>query len=72
MSSDDAIYFINHMLDYAEEIKPVLEISRPVLGRYRNKIKNYAISKLFDEGKYNVTFEKLKKFILIIWAILQT
>lgn len=61
MSSDDAIYFINHMLDYAEEIKPVLEISRPVLGRYRNKIKNYAISKLFDEGKYNVTFEKLKK-----------
>lgn len=61
MSSDDAIYFINHMLDYAEEIKPVLEISRPVLSRYRNKIKNYAISKLFDEGKYNVAFEKLKK-----------
>ena len=49
------------MLDYAEEIKPVLEISRPVLSRYRNKIKNYAISKLFDEGKYNVAFEKLKK-----------
>ena len=39
MSSDDAIYFINHMLDYAEEIKPVLEISRPVLSRYRNKLK---------------------------------
>ena len=37
MSSDDAIYFINHMLDYAEEIKPVLEISRPVLSRYRNE-----------------------------------
>ena len=43
------------MLDYAEEIKPVLEISRPVLSRYRNKIKNYAISKLFDEGKYKNT-----------------
>lgn len=61
LSSDDAIYFINHMLEYAEAIKPVLEVSRPVLGKYRNKIKNYAISKLFDEGKYSIAFEKLKK-----------
>lgn len=39
MSSDDAIYFINHMLDYAEEIKPVLEISRPVLVDTVTKLK---------------------------------
>ncbi len=61
LSSDDTIYFTNHMLEYAEAIKPALEISQPLLVKYRNKIKNYAISKLFDEGKYSIAFEKLKK-----------
>ena len=38
LSSDDAIYFINHMLEYAEIIKPILNISRPTLSKYRNKL----------------------------------
>lgn len=61
LSSDDAIYFINHMLEYAEIIKPILNISRPTLSKYRNKLKNYAIYKLFDEERYNVAFEKMLK-----------
>ncbi len=61
LSSKDAVYFINHMLEYAEAIKPVLQISRPTLSKYRNKLKNYAIFKLFDEGKYDVAFEKMIK-----------
>lgn len=61
LSSKDAVYFINHMLEYAEIIKPILQISRPTLSKYRNKLKNYAIFKLFDEGKYDVAFEKMIK-----------
>lgn len=61
LSSDDAIYFINHMLEYADIIKPILNISRPTLSKYRNKLKNYAIFKLFDEERYNVAFEKMLK-----------
>lgn len=61
LSSDDAIVFINSMLEYAEVIKPILSISRPTLTKYRNKLKNYAIFKLFDEGRYDVAFEKMLK-----------
>lgn len=61
LSSDDAIYFINHMLDYAEVIKPILGLPRPTLVKYRNKFKNYAIFKLFDEGRFDVAFEKMIK-----------
>ena len=61
LSSDDAVYLINHILDYAETIKPVLGLTRPTLAKYRNKIKNYAIFKLFDEGRFDVAFEKMIK-----------
>ena len=61
LSSDDAVYFINHMLEYAEIIKPVLDLPRSTLGKYRNKLKNYAIFKLFDEERYDVAFEKMLK-----------
>lgn len=61
LSADDAIYFINHMLEYAEVIKPVLDLPRAKLSKYRAKLKNYAIFKLFNEGKYNVAFEKMIK-----------
>lgn len=61
LSSDDAIYFVNHMLEYAEIIKPILELPRTKLTKYRTKLKNYAIFKLFDEGKYDVAFEKMIK-----------
>lgn len=61
LSSDDAIYFVNHMLEYAEIIKPILELPRTKLSKYRTKLKNYAIFKLFDEGKYDVAFEKMIK-----------
>ena len=61
LSSDDAIHMVNHMLEFADDVKYVLNISRPTLSKYRKSIKNYAILKLFDEGKYNVAFDKLKK-----------
>ena len=61
LSSNDAVYFINHMLEYAEVIKPVLDLPRPTLTKYRNKLKNYAIFKLFDEERYDVAFEKMVK-----------
>lgn len=61
LSSDDAIRFINSMLEYAEVIKPILSISRPTLTKYRNELKNYAIFKLFDEERYDVAFEKMLK-----------
>lgn len=61
LSSNDALYVINHILEYGETIKPILEISRPMLGRYRNKLKNYAIYKLFDEGRFDIAFEKMIK-----------
>ena len=61
LSSNDAVYFINHMLEYAEVIKPVLDLSRPTLTKYRNKLKKYAIFKLFDEERYDVAFEKMVK-----------
>lgn len=61
LSSDDAVYFINHMLEYAEVIKPVLDLPRATLTKYRNKLKNYAIFKLFDEERYDVAFEKMIK-----------
>ena len=61
LSSNDAIYFINHMLEYADTIRPVLDIPRSTLTKYRNKLKNYAIFKLFDEGRYDIAFEKMVK-----------
>lgn len=61
LSSDDAVFFINHMLEYAEVIKPILDIPRGTLVKYRNKLKNYAIFKLFDEERYDVAFEKMLK-----------
>lgn len=61
LSSDDAVYFINHMLEYAEIIKPVLDLPRSTLSKYRNKLKNYAIFKLFDEERYDIAFEKMLK-----------
>ena len=61
LSSNDAVFFINHMLEYAEIIKPILDLPRPILSKYRNKLKNYAIFKLFDEERYDVAFEKLVK-----------
>lgn len=61
LSSNDAVYFINHMLEYAEVIKPVLDLPRPTLTKYRNKLKNYAIFKLFDEERYDEAFEKMVK-----------
>ncbi|WP_071134405.1 tetratricopeptide repeat protein [Millionella massiliensis] len=61
LSSDDAIYFINHMLEYADVIRPILNIPRSTLVKYRNKLKNYAIFKLFEEERYNVAFEKMLK-----------
>lgn len=61
LSSKDAVFFINHMLEYAEIIKPVLDLPRTVLSKYRNKLKNYAIFKLFDEEQYGVAFEKMLK-----------
>lgn len=61
LSSDEAIRFINSMLEYAEVIKPILSIPRPTLTKYRNKLKNYAIFKLFDEERYDVAFKKMLK-----------
>lgn len=61
LSSEDAVYFINHMLEYADTIKPILDIPRNRLREYRNKLKNYAIFKLFDEGRFDVAFEKMIK-----------
>lgn len=61
LSSDDAIHIVNHMLEFADEVKYVLNIDRSTLSKYRKSIKNYAILKLFDEGKYDVAFDKLKK-----------
>ena len=61
LPAEDAIFFINHILDYASTIKPLLDIPRSVLQDVRNKLKNYAIFKLFDEGRYDVAFEKLIK-----------
>lgn len=61
LSSDDAIHMVNHMLEFADQVKYVLNIDRPTLSKYRKSIKNYAILKLFDEGRYDVAFDKLKK-----------
>ena len=61
LPANDAIYFINHMLEYAEIIKPILDLPRAKLSKYRAKLKNYAIFKLFDEGKFDVAFEKMIK-----------
>lgn len=61
LSSNDAVYFINHMLEYAEIIKPILDLPRAKLSKYRAKLKNYAIFKLFDEGKFDIAFEKMIK-----------
>lgn len=61
LSANDTVYFINHMLEYAEVIKPVLDLPRATLTKYRNKLKNYAIFKLFDEERYDVAFEKMVK-----------
>lgn len=61
LSSDDAIHMVNHMLEFADKVKYVITISRPTLSKYRKSIKNYAILKLFDEGHYDVAFDKLKK-----------
>lgn len=61
LSSDDAIFFINHMLEYGKAIAPILQLTRPELSEYRNKLKNYAIFKLFDEGKFAVAFNKMIK-----------
>ena len=60
LSSDDAIHIVNHMLEFADEVKYVLNIDRSTLSKYRKSIKNYAILKLFDEGKYDVAFENCK------------
>ena len=61
LSSDEAIHMVNHMLEFADDVKYVVSIERPRLSLYRKSIKNYAILKLFDEGKYDVAFDKLKK-----------
>lgn len=61
LSANDTVYFINHMLEYAEVIKPVLDLPRATLTKYRNKLKNYAIFKLFDEERFDVAFEKMVK-----------
>lgn len=61
LSSDDAIHMVNHMLEFADQVKYVLNIDRTTLSKYRKSIKNYAILKLFDEGRYDVAFDKLKK-----------
>ena len=61
LSANDAVYFINHMLEYAEIIKPILDLPRAKLSKYRAKLKNYAIFKLFDEGKFDVAFDKMIK-----------
>lgn len=61
LSSDDAIHIVNHMLEFADQVKFVLNIDRSTLSKYRKSIKNYAILKLFDEGRYDVAFDKLKK-----------
>jgi len=61
LSSDDAIHMVNHMLEFADQVKYVLKLERPTLSKYRKSIKNYAILKLFDEGRYDVAFDKLKK-----------
>lgn len=61
LSSEETVFFINHMLEYGETIRPVLDLPRSTLGKYRNTLKNYAIFKLFDEEKYDVAFEKLMK-----------
>ena len=51
--------FDQQCLIYLEIIKPILELPRTKLTKYRTKLKNYAIFKLFDEGKYDVAFEKM-------------
>lgn len=61
LSSDDAIRMVNHMLEFADEVKYVINIGRQTLSKYRKSIKNYAILKLFDEERYDVAFDKLKK-----------
>ena len=61
LSSKDAIYFVNHILEYAEIIKPILDISRTDLRKYRDKLRNYAIYKLFEEEQYAIAFEKMLK-----------
>lgn len=61
LSSEDALFFINHMLEYSEVIAPILSIPRTTLAGYRNKLKNYAIFKFFDEEKFDVAFEKMIK-----------
>lgn len=61
LSSYDAISFINHMLDYIADISPVLTLTKTTLIKYRNTLKRYAIYKLFDEGRYDVAFEKMLK-----------
>lgn len=49
------------MLEYGKAIAPILQLTRPELSEYRNKLKNYAIFKLFDEGKFAVAFNKMIK-----------
>ena len=61
LPADDALYFINHLLEYAEVIRPILDIPRAELVKYRDNLKHYAIVKLFDECKFAVAFEKLIK-----------
>lgn len=61
LSSADAIYFVNHIKEYAEVIDPILSIPVNQLRGYRNKLKNYAIFKLFDEDRFAVAFEKMLK-----------
>lgn len=61
LSSDDAIYFVNHMKEDSEVIAPILSIPIKTLRDYRGKLKNYAIFKLFDEGNFAIAFEKMTK-----------
>lgn len=61
LSSNDAVSFVNHIKEYSEVIEPILSIPVAKLRNYRNKLKNYAIFKLFDEERFAVAFEKMLK-----------
>lgn len=59
MTSDEAIYVIDHIYEYGEAMSPILQLSKAHLSKYRAQMRSYVIFKLIDEGKYNVAFERM-------------
>ena len=61
LSSEETMSFLRELHDYSEAVRPVFDIKGSELSRYRSQIKEYLVYRLFQEGRYDVAFERLLK-----------